>query len=222
MKMFAGLTVVSLLALAACGGGNGTGGAGGMGGSAGAGGEGGAMGGAGGAMGGAGGAMGGAGGAAPAPTCAEYCGLIQAACTGANGQYASEAICLASCEAFDVGTAADTSGNTLGCRIYHATAAAGGPDVHCTHAGPGGDGACGNNCEGFCAIAQDACTGDNAQYADEAACLAECSGFPADTKYNTNQTAGDSLACRLYHLTVAATDPAVHCSHIVADSPTCL
>jgi hypothetical protein len=50
--------------------------------------------------------------------------------------------CTATCASFTVGTSqvTDTSGNTLGCRIYYARA----PSMmeaatHCAHAGPGGD-----------------------------------------------------------------------------------
>jgi len=189
----------------------GTGGAAGSGGSAG-GGSGGSTGGTGGTA-GSGGNTGG-GGSAPAPTCADYCGDIQANCTGNNAQYSSEAICLATCAAFPLGTSADTMGNTLGCRIYHAGAAASDAATHCTHAGPGGDGLCGNNCDGFCAVVQTVCTGANEQYAMLADCLSECSGYPTMPKYNANVATGDSFACRMYHATVASTDAAGHCEHV--------
>jgi hypothetical protein len=168
---------------------------------------------------------GGGGGGAAEPTCEAYCTAIMGACTGENQQYKDEASCLGACGAFDIGTADDTSGNTVGCRLYHAGAAAGDAALHCTHAGPGGNGACGANCEGFCTIALAACTGDNEQYADEAACMAECNAFDATEPYDVTDTAGDTFACRLYHLTVAATDAnsaMVHCAHIVEASPVCM
>ena len=59
------------------------------------------------------------------PSCATYCADIMANCTGTNQQYINLASCTRSCPGFPVGTSADTSGNTLGCRAYHATAAAG-------------------------------------------------------------------------------------------------
>jgi hypothetical protein len=158
---------------------------------------------------------------AQGPKCTDYCNAIQASCTGVNQQYTSVASCLASCSPIPRGTAADTGGNTVGCRTYHAGAAIGDPVTHCTHAGPGGDGACGTNCTGFCTIAQGVCTGMNQQYATTAACTAECGGFPISPKYNTAVTAGDSFACRLYHLTQAANFPGPHCPHITEQSATC-
>ncbi|MBZ0118162.1 MAG: hypothetical protein K8H88_14265 [Sandaracinaceae bacterium] len=155
------------------------------------------------------------------PDCATYCTAIMANCTGAVAQYSSMGDCMSACGALAVGTAADMAGNTVGCRTYHAGAAAAMPDVHCVHAGPGGASACGSNCEGFCAIALHACTGANMQYADVGACMTECAGFPDTETYDTSDTGGDTLACRLYHLTVATNSPDVHCPHIVEASPVC-
>jgi hypothetical protein len=158
------------------------------------------------------------------PSCADYCADITANCTAANGQYFDNmdggmAACMTSCAGFDVGAGTDTSGNTLGCRAYHAGAAMGDPATHCTHAGPGGDTACGMNCEGFCAVAMSVC---GSTYADEAACMTECATFDATVKYNTTVTSGNNFACRLYHLTAAATDAATHCPHITAASAPCV
>src|SRR5262245_47367893 len=79
-------------------------------------------------------------------TCTNYCTKITANCTGANQQFDMMAQCMSSCAHLPMGTAADMSGNTLGCHIYHATAAMANPGVHCVHAGPGGAGMCGANC----------------------------------------------------------------------------
>jgi hypothetical protein len=159
------------------------------------------------------------------PTCAAYCAEIQGNCTGANSQYGDMATCMASCPSFPVGTGSDMAGNTLGCRIYHAGAADGDPGTHCVHAGPGGGGACGDPCDGFCAIAEDACTGANEQFADNAACMTACEGFTDDDPFDTSDTDGDNLSCRLYHLTVAATSDTMaglHCDHIPAASDPCM
>jgi len=151
-------------------------------------------------------------------TCTDYCTAITAHCTAANAQYSAMDTCMGSCKAFEVGTAADTSGNTLGCRLYHAGAAAMDPSLHCAHAGPGGAGVCGGNCEGFCAIAGDACAGT---FADDAACATACATYDQTEPYDASDGAGDTFACRLYHLTVATTLPDPHCAHIVEASPTC-
>jgi hypothetical protein len=157
-------------------------------------------------------------------SCADYCETIAANCSGSDGQYFEGVddgmtACMTACAAFPAGAAADQFGNTLGCRSYHAGAAGQDPAVHCEHAGPGGAGVCGTDCDGFCAIALEVCA---AVYADEAACLSECAQFTDDVAYNTTVIAGDSLACRLYHLTAAAVDPATHCPHITANSPPCM
>jgi hypothetical protein len=151
-------------------------------------------------------------------SCDAYCATISANCTGANAQYGSAETCLATCADIPPGAPADTGGNTLGCRTYHAGAAAGMPDVHCRHAGPGGDGVCGDNCESFCTIAAAACPD---AWPDDAACQTACGTFSPDETYDATDVAGNTFACRLYHLTAAALDPATHCAHIKGDSAPC-
>lgn len=158
------------------------------------------------------------------PTCATYCATIQAHCTAANQQYVDEAQCLAACAAFELGMDGDMDGNSVGCRTYHAELAATTPNMHCVHAGPGGAGVCGDNCEGFCTLALAACTDANEQYADLTTCMTECAGFPDTEPYDVSDIAGDSLACRLYHLVTASVDAtaaATHCPHIVEASAVC-
>ncbi len=157
----------------------------------------------------------------PGPTCTSYCNVIETNCTGTNDQYVSTAACLESCSPIPDGTAADTGGNTVGCRTYHAGAAMADPATHCPHAGPGGAGACGGNCEGFCTIALGVCTGANQVYATLNQCLTECAMFPTAPAYNTSTTSGNSFACRMYHLTAASLDPVGHCPHIPLGSPVC-
>jgi hypothetical protein len=146
--------------------------------------------------------------------CATYCNEIQMNCTGTNAQYADPAHCMAACPSFPVGALGDTSGNTLGCRIYHGGApAVMDPVLHCPHAGPGGDKTsvvappapfCGDACTSFCTLEIKACgvTGDaggNGQYASMAACVSACAAFPNSTHLYGPTAKGDSLACRLYH-----------------------
>lgn len=158
-------------------------------------------------------------------TCLAYCDAVMANCTGANSQYSDKASCIGTCAAYTAGTMADTAGNTLGCRIYHSGAAKNDANTHCPHAGPGGAGACGTNCEGFCAIAQKTCTGMvNSQFPNNAECLTACGKYDAAKRYSSAETAGNTFACRLYHATVASTDAAsatTHCSHIGPNSPVC-
>lgn len=162
-----------------------------------------------------------------AVSCDDYCTKVMANCTGNLAQYSSLDACKKSCAAFPVGTAADTSGNTQGCRQYHAGAAMAAPTVHCVHAGPSGGGACGTPCEGFCSIQDAACTGALAAgYGTGAACNTACTAAFATNigTYSATVTGGNSLACRLYHLTVAASSAAnatIHCPHTSAVSATC-
>jgi hypothetical protein len=176
-----------------------------------------------------------------APTCADYCTKIQANCTTTNAQYPSADQCLATCATFTVGTGADTTGNTLGCRVYHAENSAGaGATLHCPHAGPGGDAinapntyctkpatGTGDVCDSFCNIEIGVCgslaapkTGITARYQDLAACKTACAGFEKTTLYSVGAV-GNNLACRLYHVTNAAlfasqgntATASTHCGH---------
>ncbi|MBA3545419.1 MAG: hypothetical protein H0T76_02950 [Nannocystis sp.] len=161
-------------------------------------------------------------GEAPALTCADYCTAITANCIGANSQYSAGDTCASTCAAFPPGTLADTADNTLGCRLYHAGAAKDMPEVHCTHAGPGGADVCGGNCDGFCAIAADACGGT---FADDTACQTACAAYDKTESYDASDAEGNTFACRLYHLTVASSSAdaaTTHCPHILPDSAPCM
>lgn len=152
----------------------------------------------------------------------KYCTDIMANCTADNTQYVDMKSCIGAAAAYPPGTDADMSGNTLGCRTYHSGAAKGDPGTHCPHAGPSGDGACGMTCDGFCDIAVATC---KTEWPDKAACMTDCAGLKkAGMSYNTSFTSGDTIECRLYHLSVAATDAplaAVHCPHTAKVSPVC-
>lgn len=172
----------------------------------------------------------GGGDSSAAPTCQSYCNTIMANCTSTTDpdsglpvgqqQYTDMNNCLNSCKAMPVGTAADTSGNTLGCRAYHATAAKGDPTTHCVHAGPGGAGTCGADCDGFCQIAMMYCTAANsaAVYSSLADCKTQCAKFPDTVKFNIGVQDGNSVACLLYHVQEASSVPPDHClGDIIAD-----
>jgi hypothetical protein len=171
--------------------------------------------------------------AIPSLDCATYCSEIQAHCTGENAQYPDMQTCLASCASFDVGTSSvtDTSGNTLGCRIYHGgDPAKNGPGTECLQAGPAGvgaqipDGSAPTGCSGgdiclsFCMLEIQACGSQAAhlpgdprdadgnplyRYPDVTFCLAECDRFDKTHAYST-VAVGDSFACRLKEATLAA------------------
>jgi hypothetical protein len=112
--------------------------------------------------------------------------------------------------AWPVGMTGDTTGNTIGCRLYHAGAAAADPVLHCPHAGPTGGNTCGSWCDNYCQLMAKNCTGSNAVY-DAATCMTKCALIP--TSGHVNDTTGDSVQCRIYHLGAAAGDPVLHCPH---------
>ena len=168
-----------------------------------------------------------------APTCAAYCAAVTANCSGANRQFgatdaAAMTSCLSACAAFGWGAGAlgDTSGNTLGCHLYHANAAASGAALHCPHAGPLGGGVCGTTpCADFCAADLAVCTGANAAYASMDACVTACTALTDHASATSpTATAGNTLSCRTYHLTAASASSsaaAMHCSHTAATSVVC-
>jgi hypothetical protein len=172
--------------------------------------------------------------------CNSYCARIQANCQNANAQYSDAEHCMAACSTFAVGasTISDTSGNTLGCRINYAVAAASATTAanDCAYAGPAGDlvtaatpAFCsgGDVCTSFCSIEIAACgsianplpgnpTDINhkplPQYEDMGKCVALCDGYDKTHAYST-ASRGDSLACRLFQATqaTAATDRPTAC-----------
>lgn len=165
----------------------------------------------------------GQGGNAPALSCDDYCATITTNCAAdADKQFKDTESCLGICKTWGVGTAADTSGNTLGCHTYHAGAAAMDATLHCPHAGPAGAGKCGDIVSDFCEAAVSVCEGS---YQDVDTCKTDIAALEATTPYNASATSGDTLACRLYHLTVAsssAENNTTHCPHVAVVSAPCV
>lgn len=171
-------------------------------------------------------AVGGEAGAGPEPAtpCERYCQAISEGCTGASAQYTDLEACLVTCPYLPEGAPGDAAGNTLHCRLNYALKAPSEPVTYCTWAGPGGDGMCGSNCDGFCALMTATCTeastdGPGDYFASYEECLGTCAVVPALGGYSATDestTGGaDIFECRLYHVAAAiyADDPAVHCPH---------
>lgn len=195
--------------LAGSGGASGSGGSGGSGGRSAQGGDGGSA-----------PTMAGSGGSAGPvedPLCAQYCDLVAASCVEEREQYASRAACMAVCDLLEPGEPGDTSGNTVQCRLTRATLAAttGEPDNYCFSAGPGGAGTCGSDCEGYCTLMTAKCgdLGTRAQCLSACASVPDLSEPPRNERFNTEFQSGDSLQCRLFHVSAATLDPASHCVH---------
>jgi hypothetical protein len=98
--------------------------------------------------------------------CDAYCELVMFSCSDENQVYESEGQCKAVCRTFPLGVASDLGDspaeNTVGCRRYHSYAALSDPVYHCPHAGPPGDGHCGdpmrNSCQSYCRILKYSCS----------------------------------------------------------------
>jgi len=157
--------------------------------------------------------------------CSDYCSTVMANCTGTNQQYASSTACFAVCELLAPGTAGDiTPGNTVQCRLRRAALAGstGEPGGYCFSAGPGGAEECGTDCDGYCALMTQKCPDDMASLTQ---CLSACdivpdlSRPPDNLRYNVSQQSGDSLQCRLFHVSAATMDPTTHCIHAAGGSP---
>ena len=66
-------------------------------------------------------------------------------------------------------------------------------------------------CEAYCTAIMKNCTGQFQQYLSMSTCLAMCPNFEFGRE---GDTSGNSLACRITHAALAATNgPAVHCPH---------
>jgi hypothetical protein len=168
---------------------------------------------------------GGAGGEAPGNLCDQYCTTVTTNCTDANQQYSSEANCNQVCPNLPGFNDPSEIGNTVGCRLGNAEEAELiGPNDECPTAGPGTDGQCGENCETFCLLLEKACgveTVDQFPYPDQGTCRDDCETFPDIGGFSADPNAGtvdgDSVQCRLYHVSQAFIDPAFHCQHANGD-----
>jgi hypothetical protein len=151
---------------------------------------------------------------------------VATACTGPNEQFASLAACLAVCERLEPGTPGNVAGNTVECRLARAELAqrTGEAANYCFSAGPGGAGACGEDCEGFCTLMAETCPNVVGQGTYEE-CMTVCAtvpnlaGPPDNVTYNTSLQDGNSVQCRLFHVTAATLDPVAHCVHAAGLAP---
>ena len=157
--------------------------------------------------------------------CDVYCDLVMVACTDEHSVYETRKQCESVCAVLPPGKAGDVEEDTIGCRRYHSYNSLAAPAVHCPHAGPTGDGHCGqDNCESYCRILKAACEQDfiDTYLADEVDppsdalgdCPSECrkvDGSEADSSYSVEPPpTGNELATRIYHA-VRALDDANEC-----------
>jgi hypothetical protein len=157
------------------------------------------------------------------PLCERYCTAVMKNCTGQFAVYSGADRCMAVCAALPEGTAGDEVGGSVQCRLAAAERAPLEVPHYCPIAGPGGNGVCGSNCEGFCRIVNEVCTGANKQFSDDEACAMECAQL-ADlgtfsTDLDLDHYEGPHVQCRLYHASAASIQPGDHCGHAGGDPP---
>lgn len=164
----------------------------------------------------------GAGGAeSPVDVCEQECDLVGEFCVGDALQYRDVEQCLRICRALPLGSIDDDRVNTASCRRRYAGKLRylAGPELAatCRHAGPGGDGRCGSNCEGLCTVVMSACgpgLSDPYFYRSFADCLGDCQGLPDAAYVYGTVASGESLECRLFHASSAMMgDADEHCEH---------
>lgn len=163
-------------------------------------------------------------------SCASYCSNIATICTGTDTQYSAgadtTASCMGSCNSFPAGTPGATSGDSQACRFTHlGFAATLGTNPHCDHAGPAGAFGCGQPCQGYCSIMMSVCS---SAFATNQDCMNSCTALSDattltnyDATANAALTSGATLACRLYHATLAAVSASfatTHCPHAAGTS----
>jgi hypothetical protein len=154
----------------------------------------------------------------PKSDCETYCALLDSTCLDENvsEQYRGHRECLAVCELKAPGGKGDESGDTMGCRLKQAraaaTPAADKKATLCASAGPLGGGVCGSVCEGYCAIAVPVCQGAPAErsgYANWPECMAACSTMtnrPTPYHRGGDMYYGSSVQCRTAHAANEADD----------------
>jgi hypothetical protein len=154
--------------------------------------------------------------------CSEFCDTVIANCTGTNTVYRSREACMGFCRILDEGDNNEgDSKNTLACRLDAARKAdaPGAEGGECQNAGPGGGALCGaalGQCQNYCDLFDKVCPDALVQQQGKD-CVANCQGLhdngTLDARTAKDYEGGDTLQCRLVHLTSAAAAPATHCSH---------
>lgn len=163
--------------------------------------------------------QGGAAGEGGDPTlvqCIRYCDAVMKNCTGPVQVYESTVVCLQVCRQLDPGSPGDRTGNTVACRLFHANQIEliGEEESECPAAGPGGDGVCGTNCDGYCTLFRGLCPA-----ALSVECAANCATVADLGGYTSAATTGATLQCRLYHVSAATLDADFHCPHAAGVGP---
>jgi len=167
----------------------------------------------------------------PSPECLAYCDQAKAVC--GDLLYRSDDACLATCALLPLQGADKDSVACRGRQLDNAVQTNEDLALYCANAGPGGNDACGSNCENYCRLFARACSKEFEKYATVASdgddgtavCISKCLGLVDTHLYDARDTGnylGDTLQCRIVHTTSATVDPMAHCSHAELKSSKCL
>lgn len=148
--------------------------------------------------------------------CETYCADLDSACNEDNQAtvYPDPNYCRAICPHFERGS--DTDANTFDCRARQAAIAhmfeAQPTEIapNCFAASAGSGGKCGTTCEAYCQLFGDICLEGEA----DPECMRRCTKLV--DKPQSGSVAfmgGDTLQCRLAHLSAATVDSETHCPH---------
>ncbi|HEY3495616.1 MAG TPA: hypothetical protein VGK73_13055 [Polyangiaceae bacterium] len=154
--------------------------------------------------------------------CGEYCDVVMRACAGENSAYESREKCLGICALLEPGDEIEPQNtDTVQCRLREArraeTAISEQVPDHCRAAGPEGVGCADSPCEAYCTLYERACNqqcNSHSNCVDKCRALRDKGSFDAFADYE-----GDTLQCRLVHLSNATLDPAIHCGHAKLVAP---
>jgi hypothetical protein len=156
------------------------------------------------------------------PDCEGYCTVYMAACTTTKDWgFTNFEQCRSRCAAFPFKESYTVSGgqkgDTLACRLHHATLALVDPDNNCESAGlrPAADclGSGDPDCDDYCLVNRVACTDEYEVYESARQCQAVCKATAKGSR--SMDTGGqDTIGCRAYHSYFALMgQPTPHCSH---------
>ena len=169
----------------------------------------------------------------PAPpsteiSCPRYCSDIATVCTGDNAQFADTLTCSKFCAQMTLGTLANSSEDSVACRLTNVSNAKEPGSEHdsCIRAGVATNCGAGNGdpqCEAFCKLDRSLC-GDLA-YKSQAECTTACAAWSKVFTGPTIGSTGDTLQCRVYHMQLSQTgneaDRITHCPHTLPISARC-
>lgn len=156
--------------------------------------------------------------------CTTYCDAVMKNCSGDNALFATRNECEDTCKQYPQGDEDDRKGDSVQCRIYHASAPAkGDPATHCPHASPDGGGMCTDEipptrCEQYCSQMDEQCS---EIFADIAACQEACRTFAPGTQ---GETTNNTLECRMSFLFTPdnSKSPAQICTDASPNSMVCV